>query len=108
MSINDVGIEVTNNRSKIFENFIEKSHENGIIVLGNDKNTRCMPNIWKNKIYSCGCNGIVCLGESCEPDIRGNIIESNRKAGIKLADMAIAHIGGTTKEEIDNLPSYVA
>lgn len=107
MSINDVGIEIANNRSKIFENFIEKSHENGIKVLGDDKNTRSMPTIWKNKIYSCGCNGIVCMGDSCEPDIRGNIIESNRKAGIKLTELAVAHIGGVSKNEIDVLPSYV-
>ena len=46
------------------------------------------------------------MGQYCEPDIRGNIIESNRKAGIKLTDDAIAHIGGTTKEEVRVLPSY--
>jgi hypothetical protein len=32
--------------------------------------------------------------ELCCPDIRGNFIESNRKAGIKLADMATAYITG--------------
>lgn len=104
MSINDCGIEITNNRSKIFENYVEKSHENGIKIVGDSKSTRSMPSIWKNKISSCGCNGIICLGDSCEPDIRGNVIESNRKAGIKLTEMAIAHIGGISKEELDNLP----
>jgi len=46
------------------------------------------------------------MGEFCEPDIRGNIIESNRKAGIKLTDGAISHIGGTSKDQIKILPSY--
>lgn len=100
MSINDIGIEVLNNKSKIVENVIEKSHENGIKVVGDDKNTRSMPSIWKNRIFSCGYNGILCMGESCEPDIRGNIIDSNRKAGIKLTDMSSAHIGGTSKEDL--------
>jgi hypothetical protein len=86
-----------NNKSRVFDNLIEKSHENGIKVVGDDKNTRCTPSIWKNKIFSCGCNGIVCMGESCEPDIRGNIIESNRKAGIKITEMSTAKIGGSEK-----------
>ena len=30
MSVNDVGIEILNNKSKIIENIIEKSHEDGI------------------------------------------------------------------------------
>lgn len=30
MSINDIGIELQNNKSQLFENLIEKSHENGI------------------------------------------------------------------------------
>ena len=46
------------------------------------------------------------MGASCEPDIRGNIIESNRKAGIKLTEDASAHIGGTTKEEARDIPSH--
>eukprot|EP00347_Sterkiella_histriomuscorum_P014217 403361723 len=106
MSINDVGIEILNNKSKVIENIIEKSHELGMKIVGDDNNTRCMPNIWKNRIFSCGQHGILCQGQYCEPDIRGNIIESNRKAGIKLTDDAIAHIGGTTKEEVKILPSY--
>ena len=32
MSVNDVGIEILNNKSKIIENIIEKSHEDGIKV----------------------------------------------------------------------------
>jgi hypothetical protein len=101
MLINDIGIEIQNNKSMILDNYIQKSHENGIKVVGDDNNTRAKPHIWRNKIESCGYNGIVCQGEHCEPDIRGNIIESNRKSGIKLTEKAIAHIGGTYKEEIN-------
>ena len=90
-----------NNKSRVVENLIEKSHENGIKVTGDDKNTRCMPRIWKNRITSCGFNGIICSGESCEPDIRGNVIDSNRKSGIKLCDQAAAHIGGTAKDDLN-------
>lgn len=85
---------------------IEKSHEHGIKVVGDDKNTRCMPYIWQNRIFTCGYNGILVMGEFCEPDIRGNIIEANHKAGIKITDSAIAHIGGTSKEDINILPQY--
>ena len=48
------------------------------------------------------------MGEFCEPDIRGNIIESNRKAGIKITEFAVAHIGGTSKEDIKTLPTYAS
>lgn len=88
--INDIGIQVMNNKSRVLDNQIEKSHEDGIKIIGYDKNTRSTPYIWKNRIFSCGYNGILCLGEYCEPDIRGNIIESNRKAGIKLSEFACA------------------
>jgi hypothetical protein len=90
MTINDIGVEVLNNKSRIIDNTIEKSHEDGIKIIGYDKNTRSTPYIWKNKIFSCGWVGILCLGEFCEPDIRGNIIESNRKSGIKLSEFACA------------------
>lgn len=73
-------------------------------MIGDNQNTRSIPQIWKNRIISCGHNGIVCIGEYCEPDIRGNIIESNRKAGIKITEFAKAHIGGTSKEDSENLP----
>jgi len=87
------------------DNFIEKSHENGIKITGNDNSTRATPYIWRNIISSCGHNGIVCLGEQCEPDIRGNIIDCNRKAGIKLTEKAVGHIGGISKVDIKFIPS---
>ena len=52
------------------------------------------PLIQRNYIESCTKNGIICEGFSCYPMIKANIIDSNRKCGIKLADSARAHIGG--------------
>ena len=61
--------------------------------------------MWKNIITSCGYNGLVIQGEQCDPDVRGNVIKANRKAGIKLTEDAIAHIGGTEKADIKFIPS---
>ena len=41
-----------------------------------------------NDVYNCGYNGILISGELCHPDIKGNFIEQNRKAGIKLFENA--------------------
>jgi len=103
--LNDCSIEILNNKSLIVDNLIEKAHENGIKVVGNDKSTRATPICWRNQIKSCGHNGIICIGEQCKPDIRGNIIIQNRKAGIKLTEGAEAHVGGTTKVDIKFIPS---
>jgi hypothetical protein len=100
ININDIGIEIVNNASKVVDNQIEKSHENGIQIIGDNPDTRSKPLLYKNKILSCGFNGIICTGIQCEPDIRGNIIQSNRKAGIKLNEMAKANIGGTCKADL--------
>lgn len=100
MSLNDVGIEILNNKSYLIENNIDKSHENGIKIMGDHKDTRCMPHVWKNSITGSGQNGIFAIGEQCEPDIRGNLILNNRKAGIKFCEMACGHIGGTSKEDL--------
>ena len=40
-------------------------------------------------------------GYGASPNIKGNIIEANRKAGIKLTDNSRAHIGGIEQDEID-------
>lgn len=61
--------------------------------------------MWKNIITSCGYNGLVIQGEQCDPDVRGNVIKANRKAGIKLTEDAIAHIGGTEKADIKFIPT---
>lgn len=62
MQINDIGIEILNNKSKVIENIIEKSHEIGIKIVGDSNCTRSMPSIWKNRIFSCGQHGIRCCG----------------------------------------------
>jgi hypothetical protein len=47
------------------------------------------------------------FGPHCEPDIRGNLIANNRKSGIKITKNAIAHIGGTSKEDIKVQPMFL-
>ena len=105
MQLNTMGIQINNNQSRIVNNNIEKCHENGIRIVGSDKSQICKPVVWRNHIKTCGHNGIECKGEQCEPDIRGNIIEQNRKAGIKLTEKSNAVIGGSTKEDIKFIPS---
>ena len=60
--------------------------------------------IWRNRIEQCAFDGIIVYGQHSEPDIRGNVIANNRKSGIKLMKNAIAHIGGTSKDDILYLP----
>jgi|LauGreDrversion4_2_1035121.scaffolds.fasta_scaffold71433_4 hypothetical protein len=100
MSLNDVGIELLNNKSQLFENLIEKSHANGIFCASEGDQMGCLPNIWKNRVTQSGSSGIYCTGASCKPDIRGNVIDQNRKCGIKLCEDSSAHIGGTSKEDL--------
>ena len=88
------GIDILNNKSILFGNKIHKSHDDGISVICNSENEPASPLIQNNLIESCTHNGIVCEGFSCYPIIKANIIESNRKTGIKLASSARAHIGG--------------
>lgn len=73
-------------------------------LFGDENQTRCMPLVWRNRVEQCAFDGIIVFGEQCEPDIRGNIIANNRRAGIKLMKNAIAHIGGTSKEDILEVP----
>lgn len=103
-NLNEVGIEIYNNQSHLIENKIERSHENGIKITGTNRSQLCTAKIWKNTINACGYNGIVIQGGQCNPDVRGNIIKQNRKAGIKLTEDAIAHIGGTEKADIKFIP----
>ena len=83
-----------------------KSHEYGIQIVGTNNRTRSMPLVWRNKIEQCAFDGIIIFGSHCEPDIRGNIIANNRKSGIKITKNASAHIGGTSKEDILELPDF--
>ena len=92
---NDNGIEIIDNTTQVLQNNIQRSHENGIKISG-DRKSR--PIIWKNLIESCSYNGIVCHGEHCNPDIRGNKIRLNRRSGIKVTEFANAEIRGITKK----------
>lgn len=107
MTLNELGVEIFNNKSRIIDNTIQKSHKEGIKVIGNNRSTNSAPLIWRNYIRQCGHNGIIGLGVHCEPDIRGNVITDNRRAGIKLTEGSVAHIGGTNKVDIKFIPSAV-
>ena len=74
-------------------------------LVGDDNKTRCMPLIWRNRVEQCSYDGILVYGMHCEPDIRGNVIANCRRAGIKLMNNAIAHIGGTSKEDLLEIPA---
>jgi len=100
----EAGIEIFDNSSFVLDNQIIKSHKNGITIVGNNPSTRCTPMIWRNVVTSCGWYGVITTGIQAEPDIRGNIISYNRKAGIKITDQARAQIGGTTKQDIKFIP----
>jgi hypothetical protein len=49
----------------------------------------------------------VCQGAKCWPQIKANIIEANRKAGIKLTDNATAHIGGYHVPDLNTKMSHL-
>ena len=101
MQINDVGILLFNNKSIIFENTIMKSHDDGIKIICNSKLDPACPLIQQNYIEASTHNGIVCEGLRCFPDIKANVLEANRKAGIRLIDNAQAHIGGSTFKDLN-------
>lgn len=105
MILNEFGIEIFNNKSRIIDNTIKKCHKDGIKVVGNNRSTNSAPKIWRNFVCQCGHNGILSLGVHCEPEIRGNVIMENRKAGIKLTEGAVAQIGGNNKVDIKFIPS---
>ena len=81
-------MSIHNNSSFIIDNTIERMHKEGILLFGDDGSTRCCPSIWRNNIMMSGHYGIFASGPQCEPDIRGNVIMQNRKAGIKITDFA--------------------
>lgn len=77
-------------------------------IIGDNNKTLARPLIWRNKIEQCAWDGILIDGKHCEPDIKGNIIANNRKAGIKIQNQAIAYIGGSSKDDIKTLPDMPA
>ena len=86
------------NNSKVIYNTIQNQHQNGIKISSFGANI-CAPVVWLNLLEKCGYNGIEIRGKECCPDIRGNFIQHNRKAGIKLTEFAAAHIRGIKKPE---------
>jgi hypothetical protein len=107
MQINDIGIVLLNNKSIVFENTIQKSHEDGIKIICNSRHHPACPLIQQNYIEASTHNGIVCEGFKTYPDILANIIEANRKAGIRLVDNAQAHIGGHSLKDLNLKRSHL-
>jgi len=62
MILNTCAIEIFNNSTKLIDNVIEKSFEDGIRVIGNDKTTCSSPVIWRNTIKSSAQNGVLVTG----------------------------------------------
>jgi len=101
LQINDTAIDITNNKSIVYGNKVQKSHANGIVIKctaakANRKELplTCSPRIERNHIEGSTQNGVTCDGYLCRPTISANTIEANRKTGVKLAFCARAHIGG--------------
>lgn len=59
MNLNNKGIEILNNKSRCIDNVVEKAHQEGIMIVGNNTATKCTPCIWRNKLRSCGGNGLL-------------------------------------------------
>jgi hypothetical protein len=57
-----VGIEIQDNKSKVFDNSVTKSNEYGIQIVGTDNRTRCMPLIWRNRVEQCALDGVIVFG----------------------------------------------
>jgi len=64
MQINDTAIEIINNNSIVFENTIQKSHNDGIKVICQPQreSEKAYPLIQNNYIEASTHNGIVCEG----------------------------------------------
>ena len=66
-----------------------------------DDNLQACPLIQNNYIEASTHNGILCSGLNCRPLVRANIIQHNRKAGIKLQNKASADIGGHGLDDLN-------
>lgn len=81
-----------NSKSKVVNNKIEKSYDNGLKIMCKGKENICNPDIEKNKIFSSKYNGILIQGDGCHPKIVSNLVENNKKSGIKIEENAKADI----------------
>ena len=88
------GIEIYNNKTHIFNNEIDKSHGNGIMIVWDNKDKKWNPKIKGNIISSSKFNGIQISGKGTHAIINNNTIRSNRKWGIKLIEFSKADITG--------------
>lgn len=91
--LNKNGVEVISADPFIYDNVIEKNHENGIMV----KSLECLisaPKIKKNDILSNVKNGILCEEQANSSKLTGNKIRFNKMAGIKVSKSARVIITG--------------
>lgn len=87
---NELGIEILNSCPKIIRNHIKYNFGNGIQMRSTLSS--CEPKIEENTILE-NENGILCIGDLCNPDIIQNtLIANNRKAGIRLEEDSHAKI----------------
>lgn len=76
---NTFGIIVIDSKSKLFQNKIEKCHENGIEVICSGNGKICNPDIEENEVVGSKFHGILVRGDSSHPKIIGNKVENNKK-----------------------------
>ena len=82
--LDSIGIVIINSKTTINENKIKKSHQDGIQVRCINQGNVCCPIIKNNEIFESNSNGIYVEGDNANPKIINNIIENNKKWGIKL------------------------
>lgn len=94
MQIDNTAVELINNKAIVYGNKIQKCHRDAIKISCNAEDLTCCPLIQRNYIEASVLSGIVVEGWKSYPIIKANVLEANRKIGIKLTNKARAHIGG--------------
>lgn len=107
MQINDAGIELTDNSSLVIQNKIQKCHTEGIIIKSTDRRIRTQPLLYQNFVEASTQNGLLCQGSKCRAVLKGNIIRSNLKSGVKLAGFSSVQMGGKTKDDLDCVMEFI-
>ena len=97
--VNDIAIEICDNSSLVMHNRIQKSNFDGILITSTAPTSATQPKIFQNFVEESTHNGIHVKGEGCQPEIKGNIVRANMKAGIRLAGWANAIVGGPGKAD---------
>ena len=109
MQINNKAVELINNKAIVYGNKIQKCHRDAITILCDSDIHMCCPLIQRNYVEASVLCGIVVEGWKSYPVIKANVLDSNRKIGIRLGNKARAHIGGEGQNthELTQLMKYV-